>query len=44
MERQYAEEISDLMQKIMEGDLNIHFLVYANGENTIFYSLPEEHK
>lgn len=41
---EYAEEISDLMQKIMQSDLNIHFLVYANGENPIFYSLPEEHR
>lgn len=43
-ENEYAEEISDLMQKIMQSDLNIHFLVYANGENPIFYSLPEEHR
>lgn len=43
-ESEYAEEISDLMQKIMQSDLNIHFLVYANGENPIFYSLPEEHR
>ena len=43
-ESEYAEEISDLMQRIMQSDLNIHFLVYANGENPIFYSLPEEHR
>lgn len=41
-EREYAEEISDLMQEIMQSDLNIHILVYVNGENPIFYSLPEE--
>ena len=43
-ESEYAEEISDLMQKIMQSDLNIHFLVYGNSENPIFYSLPEEHR
>lgn len=41
-ESEYAEEISDLMQEIMQCDLNIHILVYVNGENPIFYSLPEE--
>lgn len=43
-ERDYAEEISDLMQDIMESDLNINFLVYANGEKLIFQSLPEQHR
>ena len=32
-ESEYAEEISDLMQEIMQCDLNIHILVYVNGEN-----------
>lgn len=41
-EREYAEEISDLIKGIMQSDLNIHILVYANGENPIFSSLPEE--
>ena len=43
-ECKYAEKIFDLMQEIMQSDLKIHFLVYANGENPIFYSLPEEHR
>ena len=41
-EREYAEEISDLIKGIMQSDLNIHILVYANSENPIFSSLPEE--
>lgn len=41
-EREYVEEISDLIKGIMQSDLNIHILVYANGENPIFSSLPEE--
>lgn len=43
-EREYAEEISDLMQEIMESDLNFNFLVYANDEKLIFQSLPNQHR
>lgn len=43
-EREYAEEISDLMQEIIESDLNFNFLVYANDEKLIFQSLPNQHR
>ena len=43
-DEEYAEEISDLMQEIVESDLVFNISVYTNDDNLIFYSLPEEHR
>lgn len=40
---EYADEISDIMQEIMESDLNFNITVYGNNEELIFYSLPDQH-
>ena len=38
-----AEEISYIMQEIVESDLVFNISVYTNDDNIIFYSLPEQH-
>ena len=38
---EYAEEISYIMQEIVESDLVFNISVYTNDDNIIFYSLPE---
>lgn len=42
-EEEYAEEISWIMQEIVESDLVFNISVYTNDKNLIFYSLPEQH-
>ena len=42
-DEEYAGEISDLMQEIVESDLVFNISVYTNDDNIIFYSLPEQH-
>ena len=39
----YAEEISYIMQEIVESDLVFNISVYTNDDNIIFYYLPEQH-
>ena len=42
-DEEYAEEISYIMQEIVESDLVFNISVYTNDDNIIFYSLPEQH-
>ena len=42
-DKEYAEEISYIMQEIVESDLVFNISVYTNDDNIIFYSLPEQH-
>ncbi|EQI30814.1 hypothetical protein [Clostridioides difficile] len=42
-DKEYAEEISDIMQEIIESDLVFNISVYTNDDDLIFYSLPEQH-
>ena len=42
-DEEYAEEISHIMQEIVESDLVFNISVYTNDDNLIFYSLPEQH-
>ena len=42
-DEEYAEEISHIMQEIVESDLVFNISVYTNDDNIIFYSLPEQH-
>ena len=42
-DEEYAEEISYIMQEIIESDLVFNISVYTNDDNIIFYSLPEQH-
>lgn len=42
-DEEYAEEISYIMQEIVESDLIFNISVYTNDDNLIFYSLPEQH-
>ena len=42
-DKEYAEEISYIMQEIIESDLVFNISVYTNDDNLIFYSLPEQH-
>lgn len=42
-DKEYAEEISYIMQEIVESDLVFNISVYTNDNNLIFYSLPEQH-
>lgn len=43
IDEEYAEEISYIMQEIVESDLVFNISVYTNDDNLIFYSLPEQH-
>ena len=42
-DEEYAEEISHIMQEIVESNLVLNISVYTNDDNIIFYSLPEQH-
>ena len=42
-DEEYAEEISYIMQEIVESDLVFNISVYTSDDNLIFYSLPEQH-
>ena len=42
-DEEYAEEISYIIQEIVESDLVFNISVYTNDDNIIFYSLPEQH-
>ena len=42
-DKEYAEELSYIMQEIVESDLVFNISVYTNDDNIIFYSLPEQH-
>ena len=42
-DEEYAEEISYIMQEIVESALVFNISVYTNDDNIIFYSLPEQH-
>ena len=42
-DKEYAEELSYIMQEIVESDLVFNISVYTNDDNLIFYSLPEQH-
>ncbi|EGT3799796.1 hypothetical protein REL12_000400 [Clostridioides difficile] len=42
-DEEYAEEISCIMQEIIESDLVFNISVYTNDDDLIFYSLPEQH-
>ena len=42
-DEEYAEEISHIMQEIVESNLVFNISVYTNDDNIIFYSLPEQH-
>ena len=42
-DKEYAEEISHIMQEIVESNLVLNISVYTNDNNLIFYSLPEQH-
>ena len=42
-DKEYAEELSYIMQEIVESDLVFNISVYTSDDNLIFYSLPEQH-
>ena len=42
-DKEYAEELSYIMQEIVESDLVFNISVYTSDDNIIFYSLPEQH-
>ena len=42
-DEEYAEEISCIMQEIIESDLVFNISVYTNEDDLIFYSMPEQH-
>ena len=42
-DEEYVEEISYIMQQIVESDLVFNISVYTNDNDLIFYSLPEQH-
>ena len=42
-DEEYAEEISYIIQEIVESDLVFNISVYTSDDNLVFYSLPEQH-